>query len=79
MKFKIAFLIFILFSFKKAAPHYLKEIKSVQDFKILSSEPLTNKYSDVTSVKVIYDLETKELYFANSMYYKFHYEFCEAN
>ena len=78
MKFKIAFLLFILFSFKKAAPHYLKEIKSEQEFKMLCSEPLTNKYSDVTSVKVIYDLETKELYFANSMYYKFHYEFCET-
>jgi pyruvate, water dikinase len=78
MKIKYLFLIFILLSFKKTAPLYLSELRSEEEFNLLCSEPLTNKYSDVTSVKVVYDLKTKKLYFINSAFYQFHYEFCQA-
>ncbi len=78
MKLKYLFLILIMLSFKKAAPLYLSELSSDGEFRMLCSDPLTNKYSDVTSVKVVYDLQTKQLYFINSSFYQFHYEFCQA-
>lgn len=80
MRRLIAFfgLLFLLLSLQKAAPSYLVELQSETDFFQLSGDPLTNKYSDVSSVKVVYDLETKKLYFINSAYYQFHYEFCQA-
>ncbi len=38
--------------------------------------PLSEKYGQVSSVKVVYDYVSKKLYFLNSKYYKFHFEFC---
>jgi phage host-nuclease inhibitor protein Gam len=59
-------------------PAFLHKLQSEVEFNGLASDPLTNKYSEVTSVKVVYDLRTEQLYFINSANYKFHYEFCQA-
>lgn len=57
---------------------FLKRIGCPEDFKMLKGSPLSNKYSNISSVKVVYDLQSKDVYFINSFYYKFHYEFCLA-
>lgn len=57
---------------------YLKRIGCPEDFKMLKGSPLSSKYSNISSVKVVYDLQSKDVYFINSFYYRFHYEFCLA-
>lgn len=80
MRILILFLIFVLFAFHKVErmPAFVHQLQNEAEFAGLASDPLTNKYSEVTSVKVVYDLRTEQLYFINSAIYTFHYEFCQA-
>lgn len=45
-------------------------------FENFAEFPLVDKYSEVSSIKLVYDLGTKEIYYINSRYYTYHYEFC---
>jgi len=63
-------------SFYGNAQDYLHEIEYQDDFTSLESVPLSQKYSNVGAVKVIYDIENDKFYFINSRYFKFHYDFC---
>jgi pyruvate, water dikinase len=51
-------------------------LKCISDYTILAGKPVTNKYSKVSSLKLVYVLEEKQLYFTNSNKFQFHYEFC---
>jgi pyruvate,water dikinase len=64
--------------FSVSAQDYLNELTSIEDYNALASIPLSNKYSNVGAVKVIYDLENEEIYFTNSRYFKYHYDFCSG-
>lgn len=55
--------------------HYLSTLKSESDFTMLEGKPLSSKFSHITSVKVVYSLGDKKIYFVNSHYYKYHYDF----
>ncbi len=55
---------------------FLHRIHDSNEFEALQGEPLTEKYGNVTSVKVIYQIAQKQLFFAQSQRYKFHFEFC---
>ena len=57
-------------------PSYLLQINSLQDFALLGGEPLSSKYTDVLSVKLVLELNTKKLYFINSEKFNYHIEFC---
>ena len=50
-------------------------LSSKQDFDEFSGPPLTDKYGEITAVKVVYDLSTKKLHFINHHRFKFHHEF----
>lgn len=54
-----------------------KQIKSLNDFKAMSSLPLYQKYGQVSSVKVVLDTRDDKLYFLSSSQYQFHHVFCE--
>jgi pyruvate,water dikinase len=52
-------------------------IRNFSEFKSLQGAPLTDKFNDVLSVKVVYDLHDELLYFINSSRYRYHYDFAE--
>ena len=66
-------------SFIKADQHaqaYKLSINSFEEFKSIQGAPLSDKFSSVLSVKVIYDTRVGILYFANSGAYRYHFDFC---
>lgn len=74
-------LLFSLFSFSQCAykggkPDFLNQVLCKSDYKILQGKPLSNKHGDVSSVKLVYHLQSDKLYFLQSVKYKLHYEFC---
>lgn len=57
---------------------FLSKIKCEEDFIILKSTPISNNFSQVDALKLVYDIKNKKLYFTNSTKYKFHYDFCSS-
>lgn len=53
------------------------QINSFDQFKARSSQPLYQKYGQVSAVKVVYDNKTGKLYFISASEYTYHHEFCE--
>lgn len=53
------------------------QINSFDEFKARSSQPLYQKYGQVSAVKVVYDNNTDKLYFISASEYTYHHEFCE--
>jgi hypothetical protein len=51
-------------------------ITKKQQFLNLSGKPLTDKFTNMKSVKVVYDYGAKKIYFFNSTRYTYHYDFC---
>jgi hypothetical protein len=51
-------------------------ITKKQQFLNLSGKPLTDKFTNMKSVKVVYDYGAKKMYFFNSTRYTYHYDFC---
>ena len=56
--------------------HFLSQIKSASDFVLLQGKPLSQKFGNVSAVKVVYEIATKKIYFVNGKKYRFHYDFC---
>jgi hypothetical protein len=77
LKYIVTYLIATIF-FSLSAQDYLNELTSIEDYNALASIPLSNKYSNVGAVKVIYNLENEETYFTNSRYFKYHHDFCSG-
>ncbi len=53
------------------------QIQSFDDFKSRSSQPLYQKYGQVSAVKVVYDNNTDRVHFIDASEYTYHHEFCE--
>lgn len=54
----------------------MHSITKKQQFLNLSGKPLTDKFTNMKSVKVVYDYGAKKMYFFNSTRYTYHYDFC---
>lgn len=54
----------------------MNRLESENDFDNFSGLPLSEKYGQVSALKLVYELQTKRLYFINSRYFKYHHEFC---
>lgn len=65
-------------SFSGGDIDYLKTLTCENDFTSIQGTPLSEKYGQVSSVKLIYQLKSKQLYFADSKKYPYHHEFCET-
>jgi len=63
-------------SFKASAQHSMAQVKTKAEFDQLSGLPLSEKYGQVSALKLVYEIQTKQLYFLNARYFKFHHEFC---
>lgn len=60
------------------AKNYAWEIDSLLEFQQFMGDPLSAKFSNVYSVKAVYDLSNSKIYFVNNHYYQYHYDFAEA-
>lgn len=73
----ILLFLFITFSLLSyAQDNYVHSITKKQQFLNLSGKPLTDKFTNMKSVKVVYDYGAKKMYFFNSTRYTYHYDFC---
>lgn len=62
--------------FCQTTPNYLIELSSYKQFEALQSAPIVTKYSDIQSVKVVYDMYKKNVYFINGNAFELHHTFC---
>ena len=76
MRGLIFFWIFgIILSFCGCAQE-VKPLADQKQFDAWSSLPLYQKYGQVSSLKVVYDVVGKKIHFVSSKQYEYHYEFC---
>lgn len=54
---------------------YVHSIPDYKTYKALKGKPLSDKFSNIESVKIIFDVKKKKLYFFNSTLIEFHYQF----
>lgn len=64
--------------YKGGEADYLNKISCQADFDYLKGKPLSEKFGKAYSVKLVYEISSKKLYFLNSKKYPFHYRFCSA-
>ncbi|WP_027385017.1 PEP/pyruvate-binding domain-containing protein [Epilithonimonas caeni] len=76
MKKIVLFLFLCLTVLCYSQDNYVNSITKKQQFLNLSGKPLTDKFTNMKSVKVVYDYAAKKLYFFNSTRYTYHYDFC---
>jgi hypothetical protein len=69
--------ILVLLSFKAFSQSSIDRLESKNDFDNLSGLPLSEKYGQVSALKLVYEIKTKRLDFINSRYFKYHHEFCD--
>jgi pyruvate, water dikinase len=74
-RYFILFLI-INISFNVFSQKYYHKLPSEKEYEKLSGLPLSGKYGKVSSVKVVLSLYNGKLYYVNSNYFKYHFEFC---
>jgi len=65
-------------TYKGGNVDYLPQINCAKDFDALQSIPLKSSYSNIKSIKVVYDLSGGDIYYTNSKKYRFHFEFCSS-
>jgi|GEM_PF-5270578 len=63
-------------AYKGGTVDYLTSINCATDFNAMQSQPVKNNYAEVRSIKVIYDLSSKQIYYSNSKEHRFHFDFC---
>ena len=47
-------------------------------YAIRSYYALSEKYGQVSSIKLVYEIKTKKLYYFNSKFFRYHHEFCSV-
>lgn len=75
MKKNILIFIFALLSFRSYAQYSVNTLDE-KTFERFSGLPLVEKYGQVSAIKLVYVLKTKEIYYINSKYFRYHHEFC---
>lgn len=76
MKNILVFLFLTLSLLSYSQDNYVHSITKKQQFLNLAGKPLTDKFTNMKSVKVVYDYGAKKMYFFNSTRYTYHYDFC---
>jgi pyruvate, water dikinase len=57
--------------------YYKSTINSTEEYQALCGKPLTDLYTNVQALKIVYDISSKDIYYLNSKNYPFHHSFCE--
>ncbi|MBL7885695.1 MAG: pyruvate, phosphate dikinase [Flavobacterium sp.] len=71
--YKLFFLL-LYFSFSQGQ-RYVSSISNYETYQNLKGKPLSDKFSNIESVKVIYSIQNDKLYFFNSSLIRLHFEF----
>jgi len=66
-----------LISLQAVGQPYLNTLASSKEFKILQGKPLSDKYGQVVSIKVVYQIASKKLFYINGSRFTVHHQFCE--
>lgn len=73
-----SFIFLILFTALNAQS-YKPNLPNYEDYKAFKGKPLSDKFSNIESVKVIYDLRRQKMYYFNSSLIRLHYDFVADN
>lgn len=66
-----------LSAFGQQEPAFSHSISSMKEFNDFSGEPLTDKFSQIDAVKVVYVISSRKIYYVNDRYAHLHYDFCK--
>lgn len=58
------------------AQSYLHTLPNKESFVLLSGEPLSEKYTNMQAVKIVYDIGSQQVHFISNKKYPFHHSFC---
>lgn len=73
---KIAYtLILFLLTVSLSAQRFSPSLPDYEAYKSFKGKPLSDKFSNIESVKIIYDLRQKKMYYFNSALIQHHYDF----
>ncbi len=72
---KLCLLLLLLCCCGLQAQNHFPNIPDYKKYKALKGKPLSDKFSNIESVKVVYDLRRKKMYYFNSSKIRLHYEF----
>lgn len=73
-KFVYSF-IFIFIITSLSAQSYSAALSNYEAYKAFRGKPLSDKFSNIESVKIVYDLKSKKMYYFNSTLISHHYDF----
>lgn len=59
-----------------SSEYFLDKIESITDFNKLKGAPLSQKLTEVESIKLIWDTYSNKLFFINSYRFTYHFDFC---
>ncbi len=62
--------------YKGGGANYVSRIGCLADFNYIKGRPLTEKFGRAESIKIVYHIGDKKVYFTNAERFPFHYEFC---
>jgi pyruvate,water dikinase len=75
MKSRITILCLFFITLVVKAQNYVAAIPTYEVYKSLKGKPLSDKFSNIESVKIVYDLRSQKLYYFNSTLIPLHYQF----
>ncbi|KAF2517640.1 PEP/pyruvate-binding domain-containing protein [Flavobacterium foetidum] len=75
MKKYISILLFLFALSALNAQRFSASLDSYQAYKAFRGKPLSDKFSNIESVKLVYDLRTRKMYYFNSKLFALHFDF----
>ena len=75
MKKYIYGLLFFFIFMSLSAQRYSSSLADYEAYKAFRGKPLSDKFSNIESVKVVYDLRKQKMYYFNSTLIPLHYDF----
>lgn len=75
MKSRLLIFCMLLFSSVLWSQRSLSTLEKKEQFLKLSGNPLSSKYGNIASVKVMQDQRSKKIYFISSKHFRYHYDF----
>ncbi|WP_035648846.1 PEP/pyruvate-binding domain-containing protein [Flavobacterium sp. ASV13] len=68
-------LIFLFLAASLSAQRFRSSLPDYESYKAFKGRPLSDKFSNIESVKIVYDLRQKKMYYFNSQLISHHYQF----
>src|SRR6185295_5729517 len=63
-------------AYKGKKVDFLDSLVCRKDFDAIKGAPLSSKYGQVESIKIVYKISGKKIFFVESKKYPYHHEFC---